>query len=996
MKKFLFSALSALILFGSNSVQAQSVSCADVTIDLNSIAVDCSNPCGSLSATLPDIRNTDAYIVDTIDFNLHEPFVIPGATGLPVNTDDIWSSKVSLPFPFCFYDAKYTAVCIGSNGVLTFDSTVAGQYCSWTNGTTGPLPNGGYARALIAAVYHDINPAAGTSPVYQYFLTGTAPCRKLIVNFTNIAYFSCTALTATFQLVLYENTNVIDVYIQDKPICSTWNSGAAIVGIQNWARNLATAVPGLNNTQWGTAGYNKAYRFIPNGSQSLLDSVNLTLNGVYVGQGTPVVSGPGELTATFPNICPSSTGGSYKITAFYRPCSGTALTATDSVFLAAPSTVPAPFVISPVIYCLNDPAPPLTAIGVNLMWYTMSVGGVGSPIAPTPNTSVANTTTYYVSQKIDSCESPRALIDVTVIDAPPPVVDSSFISYCAFDSVLAPLSSYITGTNLRWYTVPTGGSGSATEPAINTAVVNTYNYYVSMVSNGCESIRVPITLEIKARPIAPQVTPVTFYCTGETAVAIVATGTNVLFYANPTGGVGNAVAPIPDASVPGVTTYYATQTGTNGCESPRVPVQVNVKQTPPPPLVEEVQLCEKGPALALSANGQSTLYYTVPTGGNPVSIPPIPATDVAGTFNYYVTQTISGCESPRATLPVIVNPQVIADISFAQNPVCIIDKASISFSGQAPTTSTYTWTFDGGIAFSGNGPGPYEVKYNTQGKKLITVTVKNAVCSDSKTSFLTIDVPPFAEFNLQDEACIDEKVTVAAGPSSLEGTAYNWNYDGGNEFYTNNLGISVVQFPTPGVKIITLRMKDGACFSDPVYDTITIRENPIAQITSSLPASICTGDTVLFTAQQHAGYKYEWSPAAYFRNSNTFRILGVLTNLEGTVSVKVTDSLGCTATTEMPIKTEACCTVSIPTAFTPNGDGRNDVFRLITQGHQNISSFVVMNRWGQIVFTTANDRVGWDGTYRGEPQEMESYQYFLRYTCNGRVYEQKGDVTLIR
>ena len=77
----------------------------------------------------------------------------------------------------------------------------------------------------------------------------------------------------------------------------------------------------------------------------------------------------------------------------------------------------APAVISPVTYCQNIPASPLSGTGSNFLWYTASSGGTGSSTAPTPATSGTGTASYYVSQTI-GCESPRTQIDVVVNPLP--------------------------------------------------------------------------------------------------------------------------------------------------------------------------------------------------------------------------------------------------------------------------------------------------------------------------------------------------------------------------------------------------------------------------------------------------------------------------------------------------------------------------------------------------------------------------------------------------
>jgi gliding motility-associated-like protein len=87
----------------------------------------------------------------------------------------------------------------------------------------------------------------------------------------------------------------------------------------------------------------------------------------------------------------------------------------------------------------------------------------------------------------------------------------------------------------------------------------------------------------------------------------------------------------------------------------------------------------------------------------------------------------------------------------------------------------------------------------------------------------------------------------------------------------------------------------------------------------------------------------------------------------------------------------------IPTAFTPNGDGLNDVFKPTTIGYKALNYFRVYNRWGQIVYNSHTLEVGWDGRFDGKPVEMGTYFWVLSTTDrNGKEERYKGDVTLIR
>jgi gliding motility-associated-like protein len=89
----------------------------------------------------------------------------------------------------------------------------------------------------------------------------------------------------------------------------------------------------------------------------------------------------------------------------------------------------------------------------------------------------------------------------------------------------------------------------------------------------------------------------------------------------------------------------------------------------------------------------------------------------------------------------------------------------------------------------------------------------------------------------------------------------------------------------------------------------------------------------------------------------------------------------------------------IPTAFTPNGDGLNDVFRLCNKmRYEKLVDFRVFNRWGQVVFENSNDpEKGWDGTFNGVVQDMGVYNYIIiigRPDGTNEIF--KGDVTLIK
>ena len=89
--------------------------------------------------------------------------------------------------------------------------------------------------------------------------------------------------------------------------------------------------------------------------------------------------------------------------------------------------------------------------------------------------------------------------------------------------------------------------------------------------------------------------------------------------------------------------------------------------------------------------------------------------------------------------------------------------------------------------------------------------------------------------------------------------------------------------------------------------------------------------------------------------------------------------------------------VFIPNSFTPNKDGQNDVFYLRGSGISTIKSFRIYNRWGQLVFESHSLQDGWDGVFKGKPQDMDVYTWTLDATFHsGAIVQRSGNLTLLR
>lgn len=220
-------------------------------------------------------------------------------TGL--NCDDCFAtSAYPIGFSFNFYGTTYTQFVPGSNGFITFNTSAAGAYCPWSI-TTG-IPGNTGARNSVMGIYSDINMATGGGSI-TYGTFGTAPNRRLVVNWCDTRLYSCGTIES-FQIMLYETTNIAEVHIRRKASCS-WNSGAGIEAVQNNAATVGTAAPGRNYPGTWTVTVPDGRRFTPNSSFSTYTCDTIPYAGVidssatlYWYQGSTLLGSGPSITVT--------------------------------------------------------------------------------------------------------------------------------------------------------------------------------------------------------------------------------------------------------------------------------------------------------------------------------------------------------------------------------------------------------------------------------------------------------------------------------------------------------------------------------------------------------------------------------------------------------------------------------------------------------------------------------------------------------------------------
>jgi hypothetical protein len=208
-------------------------------------------------------------------YNVGAPIPWPASV---TNPDDKWAAPVELPFIFSFFGKPYTTICPSANAIISFDYHEPWSNCAWSTeippisppyNSTNPPYN--YVNSAYL-VYEDIDPEPTHCSLNDairygvYEAPGCGDCRAFVFNNKDMGLFSCCSSGSqyynTYQMVLYEGTNIIDVYIRHRACCTNWNSGHGVIGLQNKTSSQILTVPGRDfNSNWTTQ--NEAWRFTP-------------------------------------------------------------------------------------------------------------------------------------------------------------------------------------------------------------------------------------------------------------------------------------------------------------------------------------------------------------------------------------------------------------------------------------------------------------------------------------------------------------------------------------------------------------------------------------------------------------------------------------------------------------------------------------------------------------------------------------------------------------
>jgi gliding motility-associated-like protein len=722
----------------------------------------------------------------------------------------------------------------------------------------------------------------------------------------------------------------------------------------------------------------------------------LTATGTNLLWYTTATGGTGNITAPIPNTTATGTT-TYYVSQKINGCESP----RSAIIIIVSSAPPTPVVVSPVVYCQGTTPSMLTATGTNLLWYNSNTGGVGNAIAPTPLTSITGSFYYYVSQTIGTCEGPRAEIWVKIaqIPATAPVVNTPIV-YCQ-GAIATAIPG--TGVSYNWSYSPTTITFGGDLPVVpSTSTVGSTTYYMfyntwwtaGTLSGYCLGPRTPLNVIVNTTPSAPTVTTPVTYCENAPTNSLIATGTNLLWYTTATGGLGSPIAPIPTSLGAGTTIYYVSQRIGN-CEGPRAAIDVNIIAPPPAPIVIPKTYCPNDVAVPVTAIGTNLLWYSTATGGVGTTVAPTPSTVIfPTTYNYYVSQSVGTCEGPRALLVVTVDNSLSVNIGI-DTTICEGD--SVKFIPiVTPTGGTYEWSAIGVPMSSINNRFIKDATASPIDNAAYILKTTLGGCSKEDTINVNVRWKPIVDVGLPKAICLLDSTLLIAVVSHSTGPISSYRWTPIDSLRTDTL-MQTWAYPT---KSTNYKLTVATTLAD--YGCVFTSSDSVKLIVQPVVRAFAGNDTIAVKGAAHSllgsgGLYYRWSSTTALLNNPFVQYpITTLTN-DANFYVQVKDAIGCVGYDTVFVKVYNGPTYYVPNAFTPNGDGLNDIFRAIPVGISNTLYFRIFNRNGQLVFETNQYLKGWDGTFNGKPQPMGTYVWMVGGTDRDyKKVELKGAVNLLR
>jgi gliding motility-associated-like protein len=374
--------------------------------------------------------------------------------------------------------------------------------------------------------------------------------------------------------------------------------------------------------------------------------------------------------------------------------------------------------------------------------------------------------------------------------------------------------------------------------------------------------------------------------------------------------------------------------------------------------------------------------------GNTATVqnPSLQIFSAAKTYNVRLIVKHDGCYDTTVS-PLVVHPKPVISLSTARATVCMGSSLQLNASGGV----TYAWSPSTGLNNAAIANPVASPIVNT--KYLLTVTNQFG-CTNKDSVDITVAQPISITAPRDTFVCAGSAIQLKAGGAST----YKW--------INNTSGLSNVTIANPmaltsaDIQYTVVGYDNYGCFTDTASVNLAVRPVPTVNAGPDVELLANTEQQLQAVGSSDV-IQWLWTPSDYLSCTNcSSPVTQPKTKINYVVTVK--NQYGCQASDEVQIKVQ--CSqgyIYIVNSFTPNNDGKNDVFYIKGKGVGIVKSLKIFNRWGEMMFAKTNfpidDRsAGWDGYYKGQLAPIGTYVYFAEFQCEGeQPFTQKGVVTIV-
>jgi gliding motility-associated-like protein len=366
--------------------------------------------------------------------------------------------------------------------------------------------------------------------------------------------------------------------------------------------------------------------------------------------------------------------------------------------------------------------------------------------------------------------------------------------------------------------------------------------------------------------------------------------------------------------------------------------------------------------------------------------------------NYWAEITQNGCTDSTSTIPVTNNPLPQASFSPNNDTLCVTNN-SFLFTNTSTVADnsamTYNWKFsDGGTSQTTDAVKTFAAVGNHDAELVATSAFG---CKD--TVSLAVYVLPNGIPNFSwDSICINRPVLFKnlSNENGSVSSTYNWNFNDGGSGATVKNPLPVI-YTTGGSKNVSLQITNLGCETDPITITKPVLTHAPPPGIRYPSITVPQGSTKFIQARNILGNSFVWKPQLQLNRYNNRYAEFTASGNDVQYLIDIADQNTCVTTDTFLVQILKKPGFYLPTGFTPNGDGLNDVVTPYLIGMKSLKSFSVFNRWGNLVFYSTKYGEGWNGKYKGTNQDAGVFVWVLEFIdSDDKKVVERGTLALIR